>query len=392
MKVFCEKRLMNFAIVVENMFVEKWITDIIDQFGNPLLNNLAFLVVLDKNNDVLKSNRRSSPKKSYFISGINALVKGNINPENKQFYPAKNEADITFITSQLHDKNIDCILNLTAYQPEDIIRIFNYTPNQGVFEFELLNDLLLRNFAATYYQCLDKHAIVINLIACFPQSRSVIRTAKIRNVHYIITHNVHQIIQVSTLVLNRFLNQPIQAPFPAIPYESLKLRHAHFLDPIKLFIRTFSAFCVNLYKSLIFADNWQIWVFKNSIQDIMIGKINSNIEFKIISENSNSYYADPFLYLKDGNKGVFLEEYKYGNSTGYLRYYDSMQKSIQPVKIKNHNISYHMSYPFLIEHNGGMYCIPESGEAKEVAIYKVTDDPTILVRKKLFFQVYLLWM
>ena len=373
---------MNIAVVLNNVRVEQWITDVIEQLTGITKINIAFFFIIDKNNGLFDTGNSKMTKQSLLVSGLNILSKKNIDAKSKQIIKTTNASDVNYITKQLQEKQVDCILNLSSILPEDILRTFQYEPDYGVWEFELLNDLLLRNFSSIYYQRLDKHAIALELVSCKSSGRSIVFSAKIRNIHYIINRNVIQLVQLLNVIVKKVFSNNYTSEFIPVASRNNALHGNRFFDPALLILRTFIDFCINLFKSLVYADSWQIWVFKCSIKNVMEGKFDSEIEFKLVPENANTYYADPFLYLKDGNVGVYLEEYLYGNSTGYLRYFDSKQKSIVPVKVKDYDMAYHVSYPFLIEHKGVTYCVPETGDAREVAIYRLTDDPAILIREK----------
>ena len=71
------------------------------------------------------------------------------------------------------------------------------------------------------------------------------------------------------------------------------------------------------------------------------------------------YWADPFLYQKDGKDYIFYELYDYKKGViAYSEINDDMSFTDPTVIL---DLGYHMSYPFLIEDNGELYMIPENG-------------------------------
>ncbi|MGH8258484.1 MAG: glucosamine inositolphosphorylceramide transferase family protein, partial [Steroidobacteraceae bacterium] len=85
------------------------------------------------------------------------------------------------------------------------------------------------------------------------------------------------------------------------------------------------------------------------------------------------FFADPIGIVRDGRPMVFCEHLDYRGGRGYIRAFDAgAPQRIQPVQI---GPPIHLSYPYLIEHEGALYCIPESCGANEVALYQVDHFP-----------------
>lgn len=86
---------------------------------------------------------------------------------------------------------------------------------------------------------------------------------------------------------------------------------------------------------------------------------------------SGEFRADPFGIIKDGKTYIFCEEYDYGRRRGIITSLELDGEHSQVVM----DMPFHLSYPYLIEHNGEIYCIPESHQAGEIALYKAVEFP-----------------
>tara|TARA_R110001583_G_scaffold12263_4_gene54541 strand:- start:63 stop:839 length:777 start_codon:yes stop_codon:yes gene_type:complete len=85
------------------------------------------------------------------------------------------------------------------------------------------------------------------------------------------------------------------------------------------------------------------------------------------------YWADPFLYSKDGKDYIFYELYDYKKGViAYSEINDDMSFTDPTVILE---LDTHISYPFLIEDSNKLYMIPESGKDVNIKIYECTSFP-----------------
>ena len=86
-------------------------------------------------------------------------------------------------------------------------------------------------------------------------------------------------------------------------------------------------------------------------------------------------WADPFVIERGGKFYAFVEELIFKKGRGHISVIelgtDGSFKDSIPVIEK----PYHLSYPFLLEHQGELYMIPESGDSGNVDVYRCTDFP-----------------
>ena len=100
-----------------------------------------------------------------------------------------------------------------------------------------------------------------------------------------------------------------------------------------------------------------------------------------------SFVADPFI-VKDSNKYYLFMEVKskrkrdigeigvaVGDSLKNLKY--------QKIVLKE---NFHLSYPYVVKENGNFYMIPESGENRDLRVYKANDFPYDWKLEKIIFE------
>lgn len=87
------------------------------------------------------------------------------------------------------------------------------------------------------------------------------------------------------------------------------------------------------------------------------------------------YFADPFVWQKDGQTVVFAEEFQCAKDRGRLVAieldHDLKVKSCAPLVFHDgiSDIKCHASFPFLFEHDGQIYMVPETSARRTADLY-----------------------
>lgn len=90
----------------------------------------------------------------------------------------------------------------------------------------------------------------------------------------------------------------------------------------------------------------------------------------IIEPEPDTYNADPFLFKHGDKTYVFYEHYDYDK--GCIAYRDLEYPAVENICLIR---PYHISFPFLIEEDGEIYMVPETGSANCIEIYKAVEFP-----------------
>ena len=98
--------------------------------------------------------------------------------------------------------------------------------------------------------------------------------------------------------------------------------------------------------------------------------------YKLIMPPSDRFYADPFLFKKDGKTFLFLEDLRYSEGRALISYCELSPDGTPGPVVEVLRRPYHLSYPFLFEENGEIYMIPETKGNRTVELYRATDFPT----------------
>ncbi|NQY13325.1 MAG: hypothetical protein HRT81_05625 [Henriciella sp.] len=98
--------------------------------------------------------------------------------------------------------------------------------------------------------------------------------------------------------------------------------------------------------------------------------------------HENAYHADPFLWEQNGELYCFFEVLSYADRKGHIscaRISDQGLEDVTPIISED----YHLSFPFLFEHNQTLYMIPEPSEAKRLELWRCDSFPDQWTRDRI---------
>jgi hypothetical protein len=87
-------------------------------------------------------------------------------------------------------------------------------------------------------------------------------------------------------------------------------------------------------------------------------------------------WADPFVLEKNGRWFVFFEELPYAAGKAHISMMeiDAAGRCSKPVRCIERD--YHLSYPFVFEHDGDLYMLPETAKNRTLELWRCVDFPT----------------
>ena len=87
-------------------------------------------------------------------------------------------------------------------------------------------------------------------------------------------------------------------------------------------------------------------------------------------------WADPFVLEKNGRYFVFFEELPYAAGKAHISMFELKADGSRSEPVKVLERDYHLSYPFLLQHEGELYMVPESARNGTVELWRCVDFPT----------------
>lgn len=98
-------------------------------------------------------------------------------------------------------------------------------------------------------------------------------------------------------------------------------------------------------------------------------------QFSVLADDRQRYYADPFAIERDGRIHVFVEELPAETGVGVISHFmldGGLRASAPRVVLETQT---HLSYPFLFEHQGELWMMPEASASGGLDIYRCQRFP-----------------
>lgn len=152
-----------------------------------------------------------------------------------------------------------------------------------------------------------------------------------------------------------------------------------FLIQIKLLIKRLS-------KLIFYTDYWNIGIALSPIQEFLNNQKVPQVQW-FSGLPRDRFMADPFGLYHNENLHIIYEDLRFdqriGKTASFLFKNDSFIENKIVIDEK-----FHMSYPFLMEYENEIYCIPETYQANQVRLYKAIDFPEKWKLEKILIDDY----
>lgn len=126
------------------------------------------------------------------------------------------------------------------------------------------------------------------------------------------------------------------------------------------------------FKRWFLTEHWNVGIADRPIESFLADPVLPEVSW--IPKRFN-FLADPFGVQLNGQMFILAEEYDYASRKGVITALrpeaEGSPRSGQVVL----DLPVHVSYPYILEHEGGIYCVPETYQAGEVSLFKATKFP-----------------
>ena len=107
--------------------------------------------------------------------------------------------------------------------------------------------------------------------------------------------------------------------------------------------------------------------------------------FTVIEPPDGTYQADPFPFIKDGKRYLFIEDYDY--KLGKLSVCNvNSDGTVTPFRTAIQN-NYHFSYPHIFNYKDDIYIVPETSRHGVVELYKCSEFPDKWIKIKTLLNI-----
>ncbi|MGA2626703.1 MAG: hypothetical protein ABSF63_06540 [Candidatus Bathyarchaeia archaeon] len=129
-----------------------------------------------------------------------------------------------------------------------------------------------------------------------------------------------------------------------------------------------------IYNNLVKIQGWNVGVIAQPISDFLRPNNNPKIVW-LPTPDKRKYLADPFGVIRDHRIFIMCEEFDYSTGKGRIVCFEEGEDHSFGASHVAMELPIHISYPYLLEWKGETYCIPETGQAREVSLYRAQEFP-----------------
>lgn len=135
-----------------------------------------------------------------------------------------------------------------------------------------------------------------------------------------------------------------------------------------------------IIRLLFYADKWNIGFTKQSVSDLIRNRKLNEITW--LKEDDSDLSADPFVTVMDDNIYIYYEFLKFLEGPGKIYRISNFNFTTRKQVTGFTPSSIHFSYPYIFTDDNNVYVIPETADAKEVALYEIQVEDTAMFRKR----------
>ncbi len=127
------------------------------------------------------------------------------------------------------------------------------------------------------------------------------------------------------------------------------------------------------YKEFLAAEVWNVGLIRKPIHEVALGpdKLKKSDITWLRQFARTKYLADPSGFLENGKLHIMVEDYSYRREKANISeiIWDIKRDSFSvPIRIIEGDK--HLSYPYIVEHQRMVYCIPEAFRSSNITLYR----------------------
>jgi hypothetical protein len=157
----------------------------------------------------------------------------------------------------------------------------------------------------------------------------------------------------------------LPTPAPAMP---------NFRQALNLLLRMGFSRVSRLLRALFCHPLWNIGVAAGPIESFFCKESRPAIDW-LPEPADGTFIADPFALPSADGFTILFEDFYFRDNRGKIASVEFAAGRSAGTPKTVFELPFHMSYPYLFQHDGKTYCIPETHEAGEAALYEAVHFP-----------------
>jgi len=286
--------------------------------------------------------------------------------------------------SRIKEYHLDIILQFGSFKlPENLIPCAKY----GIWYTRFYDPVKFKTEIPVYWEFFKKTGEVGTVVQMITKSEdlptTIYRSWELMN-HYSLNINRNRVYGRASLFVprilrgmylqgNSYLDKLTQKYNSVIEFESqslhvypsLGIQLVHLWKILLIILR-------HVYKKVFYTDYWYLLV---KVDEINKGMSTTLPSFTRIDSPKDRFWADPFIITSEGRYFLFVEEFINKTKKGHISVLETNNKG-EIISTKTIiDQPYHMAYPFIFEHDGTFYMIPDTSQNKTIEIYQCKAFP-----------------
>lgn len=143
---------------------------------------------------------------------------------------------------------------------------------------------------------------------------------------------------------------------------------------VMFFVRLWGARLRLMFKWWLYREQWCVGIIDQPIHALIGAARITNVKW-LFRDERHRYFADPFGIADGDTITVLAEEYPATTNRGKISTFVVRDGAIVRDPAVVLELDGHLSYPYLLRHEGKLYCVPESNELGETTLYEITRFP-----------------
>jgi hypothetical protein len=175
--------------------------------------------------------------------------------------------------------------------------------------------------------------------------------------------------QLRGLLLRIAETGALPPPEPHVPYSSRLYTDPRATEIARYLVRRARRSIEGrMRKHLQLQERWGVCFVKSDWPDAAFWR------GKRIETPPGRFLADPFVVTREGRTCVFVEDYAFSTSKGRITAFELGESGAQELGVAVEE-EFHLSFPFLFEHDGSLFMCPEAAASGQIRLYRCLEFP-----------------
>lgn len=281
---------------------------------------------------------------------------------------------------EIKNQNLDFILRFGF----DIVRgeVLN-SAKYGVWSFHHDDERIIRGGPPGFWEFMRKipnNGVILQQLTDSLDKGMILKRINFKTILHSYKAHLDQLYFGSTtlplqvckdIISTNQLQKEVSTSEAEIVHPPVNIKMIHYF--MKSFWRRISFHLNDLFRQ----EDWNVGFCNCSIEDFISSDNKENINIQwFVKPRKNCYFADPFIIKTHKDTYIFFEWYSYSKGKADLAV--ALKSEDFKIYHKLTNFKEHRSYPYVFNHDGVIYCLPEANETNQVALYRFNEDALTL--------------